>query len=118
MNIIEYTWDVLQRAFQKRSPPPLTPTDLWRALQDSWCQLPKPLLQTLNESMPCLVAVLLPYSILDRTKPYINFAFLIIKTILSSAVLRKLKFYGSSGWKEDLLKIIDADELPAFLEGE
>ncbi|GFQ77046.1 hypothetical protein TNCT_131631, partial [Trichonephila clavata] len=51
-------------------------------------------------------------------KPYINFAFLIIKTILSSTVLRKLKFYGSSGWKEDLLKIIDADELPAFLEGE
>ncbi|GFV38939.1 DDE_3 domain-containing protein [Trichonephila clavipes] len=35
MNITEYIWDALQRAVQKRSPPPLTPTDLWTALQDS-----------------------------------------------------------------------------------
>ncbi|GFX21522.1 transposable element tcb2 transposase [Trichonephila clavipes] len=35
MNIIEYIWDALQRAVQKRSPPPLTHTDLWTALQDS-----------------------------------------------------------------------------------
>ncbi|GFS66097.1 transposable element tcb2 transposase [Trichonephila clavipes] len=34
MNIIESIWDALQRAFQKRSPPPLIPTDLWTALQD------------------------------------------------------------------------------------
>ncbi|GFV61097.1 transposable element Tcb2 transposase [Trichonephila clavipes] len=40
MDIIEYIWYVLQRAVQKRSPPPLTPIDLWTALQDSWCQLP------------------------------------------------------------------------------
>ncbi|GFU38402.1 transposable element Tcb2 transposase [Trichonephila clavipes] len=36
MNIIEYIWDALQRAVQKRSPPPLTPTYLWIVLQDSW----------------------------------------------------------------------------------
>ncbi|GFU12185.1 transposable element Tcb2 transposase [Trichonephila clavipes] len=35
MDIIEYIWDDLQRAVQKRSPPPLTPTDLWTALQNS-----------------------------------------------------------------------------------
>ncbi|GBL93571.1 hypothetical protein AVEN_63703-1 [Araneus ventricosus] len=52
MNIIEHIWDALQRAVEKRSPPPLTPTDLWTALQDSWCQLPPALLQTLVESMP------------------------------------------------------------------
>ncbi|GFX51986.1 transposable element tcb2 transposase [Trichonephila clavipes] len=59
MNIIEYIWDALQRAVQKRSSSPLTPTDLWTALQDSWCQLPPALLQTLIESMPRRVAGLL-----------------------------------------------------------
>ncbi|GFT25599.1 hypothetical protein NPIL_549491, partial [Nephila pilipes] len=43
--------------------------------------------------------------------------FSIFKSLLSSALLEKLKFYGSDGWKEDLLEIIDADELPAFLGG-
>ncbi|GFW97868.1 transposable element tcb2 transposase [Trichonephila clavipes] len=59
MNIIEYIWDALQCAVQKISPPPPTPTDLWTALQDSWCQLPPALLQTLIESMPLRVAALL-----------------------------------------------------------
>ncbi|GFY19390.1 transposable element tcb2 transposase [Trichonephila clavipes] len=45
MNIIEYIWDTLQRAAQKRSSRPFTPTDLWTVLQDSWCQLPLALLQ-------------------------------------------------------------------------
>ncbi|GFW36472.1 transposable element tcb2 transposase [Trichonephila clavipes] len=57
MNIIEYICEALQRAFQKRSPSPLTPTDLWTALQG--CQLPLALLQTLIESMPRRVAALL-----------------------------------------------------------
>ncbi|GFX75764.1 hypothetical protein TNCV_2237361 [Trichonephila clavipes] len=35
------------------------PTDLWTALQDSWCQLPPALLQTLIESLPRHVAALL-----------------------------------------------------------
>ncbi|GFQ78626.1 SEC14-like protein 2 [Trichonephila clavata] len=57
------------------------------------------------------------YVYIINGKSYINFAFSVFKTIFSSAVIEKLKFYGSSGWKEDLLKIIDADELPAFLGG-
>ena len=59
MSIIEHIWDALQRAVQKRSPSPLTPMDLWTALQDSWCQLPPALLQTLFESMPRRVAAIL-----------------------------------------------------------
>ncbi|GBO22141.1 hypothetical protein AVEN_93902-1, partial [Araneus ventricosus] len=59
MNIIEHIWDALQRAVQKRSPVPLTPTEFWTALQDSWFQLPPALLQTLVESMPRRVAALL-----------------------------------------------------------
>ncbi|GFV74059.1 DDE_3 domain-containing protein [Trichonephila clavipes] len=37
---------------------PLTPTDLRTALQDSWCQSPPALLQTLVDSMPLRVATL------------------------------------------------------------
>ncbi|GFR22431.1 DDE_3 domain-containing protein [Trichonephila clavata] len=50
---------VRARAVQKRSPTPLTPIDLWTALQDSWCQLSPSLLQTLIESMPRRIAALL-----------------------------------------------------------
>ncbi|GFY01757.1 uncharacterized protein TNCV_1467491 [Trichonephila clavipes] len=39
--------------------PPLTPSDLWTALQDSWCQLPPALLQTLIESIPRPITTLL-----------------------------------------------------------
>ncbi|GFW68124.1 HTH_Tnp_Tc3_1 domain-containing protein [Trichonephila clavipes] len=59
INIIEYIWDTLQHAVRKRSPPPLTPNDLWTVLQYSWCQLPPAKLQTLIESMPRHVAALL-----------------------------------------------------------
>ncbi|GFQ72407.1 hypothetical protein TNCT_211811 [Trichonephila clavata] len=53
--------DVSQLAVQKRSPSPLTPLPplSWTALQDSWCQLPSVLLQTLIEFMPSRVAALL-----------------------------------------------------------
>ncbi|GFW94807.1 hypothetical protein TNCV_4248471 [Trichonephila clavipes] len=40
-------------------PPPLTPTDLWTALEDTRRQLPPALLQTLIESIPRRVAALL-----------------------------------------------------------
>ncbi|GFR28903.1 DDE_3 domain-containing protein [Trichonephila clavata] len=59
MNNIEYIWDALQRAVQKRSPPLLTLIYLRTALQDSWRQLSPALLQTLIESMPRHVAALL-----------------------------------------------------------
>ncbi|GFX43161.1 transposable element tcb2 transposase [Trichonephila clavipes] len=59
MNIIECIWSALQRAVQKISPPPLTPTDLWTALHALWCQLPPALLQILIKSMPRRVATLL-----------------------------------------------------------
>ncbi|GFT70116.1 transposable element tcb2 transposase [Trichonephila clavipes] len=58
-NIIEHFLDALQRAAPKRSPSTLTPTVKWTALQDSWCQLPPELLQTLIEFMPLCVAALL-----------------------------------------------------------
>ncbi|GFW79057.1 transposable element tcb2 transposase [Trichonephila clavipes] len=36
-NVTEHLSYALQRAVQKRFPPPIAPTYLWRALQDSWC---------------------------------------------------------------------------------
>ncbi|GFQ65735.1 transposable element tcb2 transposase [Trichonephila clavata] len=59
MIIIEYIWDALQRAVHKRSLPPCTSTDLWTALQDSWCKLPPALLQTFVKSMSRRVVALL-----------------------------------------------------------
>ncbi|GFY11419.1 transposable element tcb2 transposase [Trichonephila clavipes] len=60
MNITDRIWDAFERAVQKRSPPPLNPTDLWTALQDLWGgdQLPPALLQTLIESMRSRVVAL------------------------------------------------------------
>ncbi|GBM61775.1 hypothetical protein AVEN_18339-1 [Araneus ventricosus] len=59
MNIIEDIRDALLHAVEKRSPPPRTPTDLWTALKDSWCELPPGYLETLIESMSRRVAALL-----------------------------------------------------------
>ncbi|GFU19202.1 SEC14-like protein 4 [Nephila pilipes] len=43
--------------------------------------------------------------------------FAFVKKILSSALLTKIRCYKADGWKEELLKFIDADDLPAFLGG-
>ncbi|GFU50065.1 SEC14-like protein 4 [Nephila pilipes] len=48
---------------------------------------------------------------------YFSLFFSIIKHILSSALLSKIRCYKADGWKEELLKFIDADDLPAFLGG-
>ncbi|GBO20086.1 hypothetical protein AVEN_163355-1 [Araneus ventricosus] len=59
MGIIEDIRDALLHAVEKRSPPPLTSTDLLTALQDSWCEFPPGYLQTPVESMPRRFASLL-----------------------------------------------------------
>ncbi|GIY47310.1 retinal-binding protein [Caerostris darwini] len=41
----------------------------------------------------------------------------IVKSCLSAAYVSRAQFFGADGWKEELLKIIDADQLPAFLGG-
>ncbi|GFU19208.1 SEC14-like protein 4 [Nephila pilipes] len=43
--------------------------------------------------------------------------FAFVKKILSSALLTKIRCYKTDGWKEELLKFIDADDLPVFLGG-
>ncbi|GBN38869.1 SEC14-like protein 2 [Araneus ventricosus] len=48
---------------------------------------------------------------------YFTIIFSIIKPLLSGNTLQKIKIYGRDGYKEDLLKAIDADVLPAFLGG-
>ncbi|CAL1296147.1 unnamed protein product [Larinioides sclopetarius] len=41
----------------------------------------------------------------------------IVKSCLSAAYVERAKFFGSEGWKEQLLEVIDADQLPTFLGG-
>ncbi|CAL1270056.1 unnamed protein product [Larinioides sclopetarius] len=48
---------------------------------------------------------------------YFTILFSFIKPLLSGNTIQKIKIYGKDGYKEDLLKAIDADVLPAFLGG-
>ncbi|GFY69284.1 SEC14-like protein 2 [Trichonephila inaurata madagascariensis] len=49
---------------------------------------------------------------------YFSLAFNVVKSVLASAVLQKIRCYSADDdWKTDLLEIIDADVLPAFLGG-
>ncbi|GFS67836.1 SEC14-like protein 2 [Nephila pilipes] len=41
----------------------------------------------------------------------------ILKSVLASALLKKILCFGSEGWQHEILKDIDADVLPAFLGG-
>ncbi|GIY89645.1 retinal-binding protein [Caerostris darwini] len=52
-----------------------------------------------------------------NTSAYYTKLMSIIKTVMAPALLQKLKVYGSEGWKEKLLKEMDAEVLPAFLGG-
>ncbi|XP_035214971.1 SEC14-like protein 2 isoform X2 [Stegodyphus dumicola] len=49
---------------------------------------------------------------------YFSIAFSIIKPLLSGATLKKITIYGRDGWKNELLKTIDPEVLPAFLGGD
>ncbi|GBL84911.1 hypothetical protein AVEN_77435-1, partial [Araneus ventricosus] len=48
---------------------------------------------------------------------YFSWAYAAIKPILPTAVIRKVRIYGTDGWKETLLKEINSDDLPAYLGG-
>ncbi|KFM68620.1 hypothetical protein X975_08700, partial [Stegodyphus mimosarum] len=48
---------------------------------------------------------------------YFTIFFSVIKTILARDLIRKIRVFGTEGWKEKLLEEIDEDVLPAFLGG-
>ncbi|XP_055931695.1 SEC14-like protein 2 [Argiope bruennichi] len=52
-----------------------------------------------------------------NTSFYFSLFFPIIKVVMAPTVYNKIHFYGAEKWKDDLLEIIDADALPAFLGG-
>ncbi|GFV94589.1 DDE_3 domain-containing protein [Trichonephila clavipes] len=41
LNPIEHVWDMLGRRIAVRQPPPTCLPELWRALLDEWCNIPK-----------------------------------------------------------------------------
>jgi len=59
----------------------------------------------------------LKMAVLINASWYFTMAFAFIKPILSGPTLQKLRIFGKDGWQEELLKLIDADVLPAFLGG-
>ncbi|GFR14718.1 retinal-binding protein, partial [Trichonephila clavata] len=48
---------------------------------------------------------------------YFTLVFPLVKAILSGSILNKITIFGKDGYKEELLKVIDAATLPAFLGG-
>ncbi|GBN78746.1 Retinal-binding protein, partial [Araneus ventricosus] len=52
-----------------------------------------------------------------KSPSYFAWLFSAIKPLIPKRVLQKVGIYGTDGWKEDLLEIIDAANLPAFLGG-
>ncbi|CAL1269128.1 unnamed protein product [Larinioides sclopetarius] len=48
---------------------------------------------------------------------YFVWCYAVFKQVLPATVVKKVQIYGTDGWKEELLKLIDADVLPAFLGG-
>ncbi|GFS58166.1 SEC14-like protein 3 [Nephila pilipes] len=49
--------------------------------------------------------------------PYFALFFNIIKTFLAAAIIKKIHFCSRDDFKNKLISVIDADELPAFLGG-
>ena len=52
MNVIEHTWDMLQRAVHARQPAPNTLADLSRVVREEWNQLDQNKLRRLVRSVP------------------------------------------------------------------
>lgn len=48
---------------------------------------------------------------------YFSLFFRVITAFLPSTVLKKIKIYSDDSWKKDILDVVDAEVLPAFLEG-
>ncbi|GBL93177.1 hypothetical protein AVEN_25160-1, partial [Araneus ventricosus] len=48
---------------------------------------------------------------------YFSMVWSVVKQFLAPAVIKKFIIYGTDKWREDLLKIIDPSELPAFIGG-
>ncbi|KAG8180409.1 hypothetical protein JTE90_022758 [Oedothorax gibbosus] len=46
-----------------------------------------------------------------------TFPFNIVKNFIAAKVIHKFRVYGTEGWQEEILKVIDAKELPKFLGG-
>ncbi|GFS66589.1 retinal-binding protein, partial [Nephila pilipes] len=59
----------------------------------------------------------LKYCFIINASIYFYMAFSILKTVVAASVLEKVKIYASDGWKEPLLELIDADNLPGYLGG-
>ncbi|GBN73397.1 hypothetical protein AVEN_6747-1 [Araneus ventricosus] len=61
------------------------------------------------ETLKCAFVINAPF--------YFICMYAVVKQVLPAIVVQKIRIYGTDGWREELLKWIDADVLPAFLGG-
>ncbi|CAL1279028.1 unnamed protein product [Larinioides sclopetarius] len=49
---------------------------------------------------------------------YFSWLYAAVKPVLPDTIIRKVRIFGTDGWKDCLLQFIDAEYLPAYLGGE
>ncbi|GIY41088.1 retinal-binding protein [Caerostris extrusa] len=64
----------------------------------------------------CYSGFLIAFHVINVSS-YFMIPLAIVKSYLSTSFMSLAHFYGFEGWKEVLLEIMDADQLPAFLGG-
>ncbi|RXG55076.1 SEC14-like protein 2, partial [Armadillidium vulgare] len=60
---------------------------------------------------------ILKYLFLVNAPKSLSVAFNMTKHLINANTLKRFKFYGKNGWKEDILKEIDSDQLPVHWGG-
>ncbi|GBM53857.1 SEC14-like protein 2 [Araneus ventricosus] len=61
------------------------------------------------ETLKCAFVINAPF--------YFLWGFAVLKQVLPATIVKKVQIYGTVGWREELLKLIDGDVLPAFMGG-
>ncbi|GBN52190.1 Retinal-binding protein [Araneus ventricosus] len=74
-----------------------------------WIYFLKAYIDNYPETLKCAFVINVPF--------YFIWLYAVVKQALPATVIQKIRVYGADGWREELLKLIDADVLPAFLGG-
>lgn len=59
----------------------------------------------------------LKFAFVINASVYFTLIFSVVKPLFTGTTLSKIKIFGKEGWKDELLKLIDADVLPVALGG-
>lgn len=85
----------------------------WRHMWKPGVDLFNELVQMVEDNYPETLKV----NYVINAPKYFPIAFNLVKPFLTEATIKKIRVYGTHGWKEALLKDIEADQLPAHYGG-